>query len=253
MFSKVGLAALAVVTLAPALAPVARAGEPPARMSKKQLKALIASAKTPEDHMKLAAYYRGEAERLQAKQTEHQEEAAEYYKNPLQHLGPKYPTLGQHCRDLAYYYGKAAESARSLASGHEQMAAIASGGSASTAITSEQQPGPPAAIPPESKPQAMDCTKMMADTSSRTMDVQAMDVQLDQKVAEMNLATGDRKIAAMAAVINELVSQRKAVRDRVLAMQCAMMGQTGASHPPQGDSMSECPMMKDSGGSRSKQ
>ena len=250
MFSKVSLAALAVVTLALVLAPVVRAGEPPARMCKKQLKALIASAKTPEDHMKLAAYYRGEAERLQAKQTEHQEEAAEYYKNPLQHPGPKYPTLGQHCRDLAYYYGKAAESARSFASGHEQMVAIASGGSASTAITSEQQPGPPAAIPPESKPKARDCTKMMADTSSRTMDVQAMDVQLDQKVAEMNLATGDRK---MAAVINELVSQRKAVRDRVLAMQCAMMGQTGASHPPQGDSISECPTMKDGGGSRSKQ
>lgn len=249
IFSKSGIVTLALVTLA--LAPFVRAAEPAARMNKKQLKALITNAKTPEDHMRLAGYYRDEAERLKAQQKEHEEEAAEYYKDPSRHPVPKYPTLGQHCRDLAYYYGKGAESALALASAHERMAAIARGDSGA-AVVSEEQHGTGASRPaPESG--AMDCTEMMANRTPTMVDMKAMDAQLDQKLAAMKGAAGDARIEAMAEVINELVSQRKATRDQMLATQCDMARHGGSAASPQQDSMSECPMMKDMGDSRSKQ
>jgi hypothetical protein len=50
--------------------------------------------------------------------------------------------------------------------------------------------------------------KMMAE-------MKAMDARLDEKVAAMNAAKGDQKVEAMAAVINELVSQRKEMRQHL--------------------------------------
>ena len=43
------------------------------RLTKGELKELIASAATPEDHQKIAAYYRGEAQRLRQSAKEHQD------------------------------------------------------------------------------------------------------------------------------------------------------------------------------------
>jgi hypothetical protein len=78
--------------------------------------------------------------------------------------------------------------------------------------------------------------KMMAE-------MKAMDTRLDEKVAAMNTAKGDQKVEAMAAVINELVSQRKEMREDFGAMHHGMrgpmMGQPGAM---------DCPMMKHQGG-----
>ena len=74
--------------------------------------------------------------------------------------------------------------------------------------------------------------KMMAE-------MKAMDARLDEKLAAMNAAKGDQKVEAMAAVINELVSQRKEMRENFGAMHHGMkgpmMGQQGAM---------DCPMMK---------
>src|SRR5260370_35303117 len=50
--------------------------------SKKEGKALIASAKTKEDHLKLADFYKGEAVRLEAEAKDHDEMAEMYRKNP---------------------------------------------------------------------------------------------------------------------------------------------------------------------------
>ena len=82
----------------------------------------VPSARMAADHQKLATYYRQEAARLQEKQQEHEEEAAEYFKNPSSHPVPKYPTLGQHCRDLAANYKMAAQNALKLAELHESLA-----------------------------------------------------------------------------------------------------------------------------------
>jgi hypothetical protein len=92
------------------------------QLSKKELKTLIANARTPEDHERIAAYYRTEGEQLKAKQREHEEELSEYLKNPSSHPVPKWPTMDQHCRQLIFYYSKAAQSAFELAELHDQMA-----------------------------------------------------------------------------------------------------------------------------------
>src|SRR5258705_1233380 len=64
------------------------AGKP--SLSKKEVKALIASAKTKEDHLKLAEYYKGEVARLEAEATDHDEMAEMYRKNPTP-LAVKHP------------------------------------------------------------------------------------------------------------------------------------------------------------------
>jgi hypothetical protein len=51
-------------------------------LTKKELKALIANAKTSEDHQKVAAYYRAEAKRLRADAQEHKQWADIYAKGP---------------------------------------------------------------------------------------------------------------------------------------------------------------------------
>jgi hypothetical protein len=76
-------------------------------------------------------------------------------------------------------------------------------------------------------------------------EMNAMDTRLDEKLAAMNAAKGDQKIEAMAAVINELVSQRKAMEESFNpmhhGMKCPRMGQQAGM--PQ-----DCPMMKHHGG-----
>lgn len=92
------------------------------RLTKKELKMLIANARTPEDHRRIAAYYRAEGDQLKVKQRAHEEELAEYLKNPSSHPVPKWPTMDQHCRQLIFYYDKAAQMAFAMADLHEKMA-----------------------------------------------------------------------------------------------------------------------------------
>jgi hypothetical protein len=74
--------------------------------------------------------------------------------------------------------------------------------------------------------------KMMAE-------MKAMDTRLDEKLAAMNAAKGDQKVEAMAAVINELVTQRKEMRENFGPMHHGMKG------PMMGkQGMMDCPMMK---------
>jgi hypothetical protein len=48
--------------------------------------------------------------------------------------------------------------------------------------------------------------------------VQAADARLEKLVSEMNRATGSKKVEAMAAVINEMVAQRKQMRAHMMHM-----------------------------------
>jgi Ni/Co efflux regulator RcnB len=97
---------------------------------------------------------------------------------------------------------------------------------------------------PESK---MDKTENSRDWQAKhekmVADMKAMDIRLDEKVAAMNAAKGDQKVEAMAAVINELVSQRKEMRADFSSMhhgmRSPMMGHAGPM---------DCPMMKHHGG-----
>lgn len=73
---------------------------------------------------------------------------------------------------------------------------------------------------------------MMSEHGRMMSMMQKMDQELASRVAAMNSATGDREqIEAMKAVINELVSQRKRMHQKMMGMQgkmCKMMGRMKA-------------------------
>jgi hypothetical protein len=93
----------------------------------------------------------------------------------------------------------------------------------------------------------MDCKAMMAHHEAMKAEMASMDARLDALVAAMNAAGGDKKADATAAVVNELVVQRKAMRDHMMAMGPRMMRhmmQHGRPGMMEGKGMSECPMMQ---------
>ncbi len=92
------------------------------RVTKKQLKALIRTAKTPEDQLRIAAWYRNEAASLRAQAMEQDAMADEYDRNPMSHPIPKGITYGENCRNLARYYRERAKIDARLAAQHEEMA-----------------------------------------------------------------------------------------------------------------------------------
>jgi hypothetical protein len=101
----------------------------------------------------------------------------------------------------------------------------------------------------QDQPQAgmMDeCKAMMAEHQKMMAELNEADQQLDGLVAKMNSASGAQKTDAVAAVVTEMVSQRKSMRDRMMGMQHKMMMHMGG-HMQQGGkgSMAMCPMMRE--------
>jgi hypothetical protein len=82
------------------------------------------------------------------------------------------------------------------------------------------------------------CKQMMTMHNQTMADMKALDASLDEKVAAMNTAKGNAKVDAMAAVINEMASQRK----QMMAHMGQHMPQSGSTAMRQ--SMAQCPMMK---------
>lgn len=78
------------------------------------------------------------------------------------------------------------------------------------------------------------CKEMMAKHKQRMSMMKEMNKTLQEKVAVMNAAMGEKKIAAMAAVINELVNQR----EKMMGHMMERMGEENRK------SMAECPMMQ---------
>lgn len=99
------------------------------RLSKKELKALIASAKTPEDHQEVADYYHAEAKRLRADAKEHKQWAEIYAKGPTGKSQEQAMTGGApaatHCQKWADLENQEADEADALAVQHEDMAKAA--------------------------------------------------------------------------------------------------------------------------------
>jgi hypothetical protein len=118
-----GLAMMATLVIFGATAQLAAAkvGD---LLSKAELKALVAKAETPADHMKLSRHYSAKAEQLEAEAKEHEELAKEYKGHVTVH-GLKHPMSGQtaeHCELFAQQFAKAAKEARAMAAAHENMA-----------------------------------------------------------------------------------------------------------------------------------
>ena len=96
-----------------------------ANLTNKQVKALIAAAKTPEDHAALARYYDQKADTLLAESKDHEEMAAAYRKNPM-NSGSKFitNTVG-HCEYFAKSDREKAEKMKEMAAEHRAMAEAA--------------------------------------------------------------------------------------------------------------------------------
>jgi hypothetical protein len=89
-----------------------------------EVRALVANAKTPADHMKLAHHYTAMAAKHEAEAQEHEALAAEYTKNP--ELGgdkhPMGPNTAEHCKFFAEHCREAAKEMKAMAAAHEEMA-----------------------------------------------------------------------------------------------------------------------------------
>jgi hypothetical protein len=123
---------LTLLSLAPAYS---AAAENNSMLSKKDLKELLANAKTPAEHQKIATYYRQKAQRLNDSSKQHSELAATYAKNPpFAALEAKHGiAFGQgatHCRYWAKRDAEEATKAEAIAARHEALAKAA-----------EQKPG----------------------------------------------------------------------------------------------------------------
>lgn len=93
------------------------------------------------------------------------------------------------------------------------------------------------------------CMAMKEKSDKAMEEIQAMDSRIDEKMTALKNAMGDQKIAAMEAVLGELVAQRDEMREKLgeihhhYAM-CGMMGggryHGGMEH---GGMKGKCPMM----------
>lgn len=92
------------------------------KMGKQQLLSLIATAKTPAEHRRIAEYYEAEAKSYLAQAKEHEDLAAAYKKNPIT-SSSKYATgTLNHCDYFAHSFKDDAAKMQELAEMHEQMA-----------------------------------------------------------------------------------------------------------------------------------
>ena len=111
-----------------------------------------------------------------------------------------------------------------------------------------QEPAAPPAKPMMGGKMMDECKAMMAKHKAMREEMAAMDTRLDALVATMNAARGAEKTDAVAAVVGELVAQRKAMHSRMMGTGPAMMkhmmrhAHGGADGAMMG--MADCPMMQ---------
>ncbi|MBB6143012.1 hypothetical protein HNQ77_000956 [Silvibacterium bohemicum] len=91
-------------------------------LTKKQARALEATAATPQEHLSLSVYYREQARNLGEKVRYHEEMAAMYRKNPLPFDGKMAVPMQRHCEDSISDFSKQEERATILAAFHEEKA-----------------------------------------------------------------------------------------------------------------------------------
>ena len=75
---------------------------------------------------------------------------------------------------------------------------------------------------------------MMAKHQKMMAEMESMDAKLDSLVAAMNAATGEDKVNAMAEVLEELVGQRKAMREKMQQRHMRMMQGMEGMHDKKG-------------------
>jgi hypothetical protein len=100
------------------------AGEAKGELKPNEVKALVGSAKTQADHMKLAHHYTAMAAKHEAEAQDHEALASEYTRNP-QIAASKHPMAQntiEHCKFMAEHCHNAAKEMKAMAAAHEEMA-----------------------------------------------------------------------------------------------------------------------------------
>ena len=92
------------------------------KLSNQQLLSLIATAKTPADHHRLASYYSARAEEDLVRSKEHEQMVAAYKMNPALRTAKSTPGPINHCEYLSQQFKDSAVKMQELAHEHEQMA-----------------------------------------------------------------------------------------------------------------------------------
>ena len=95
----------------------------PEKLSNSELRSLIATATTPEQHMRLAQYYAAKAQRYFAESNEHQEMAEQFRMNPMMNNDKRAFGTVDHCEYYAQFFKQRAIKMRSLANVQKLMAA----------------------------------------------------------------------------------------------------------------------------------
>ena len=115
------LSSIFVFALA-AFASTAQAQQNSADLSKQQLATLIASAKTPAEHTRIAQYYGAQAQADLALSQEHAQMADQFEKNSVTSSSKFTTGTVNHCAYLAASYKQSAAKMQKLEQEHEQMA-----------------------------------------------------------------------------------------------------------------------------------
>jgi hypothetical protein len=128
---RIARGALSLVLFSLTLVPGAVADTSPS-LTKKELKTLLATAKTPADHARLAAYYRNTAQHLRAQEKEYSAQAASLATQPAAVEGKCTRSFlskqGTSCNSASHYSyfaeesAKKAKEAEALAAQQQQLA-----------------------------------------------------------------------------------------------------------------------------------
>ncbi len=123
MKRTIAILSLVLALTAAAFAQAAPTPQPkPERLSKQQLNTLIATAKTPAEHRRIAEYYRAKAQDYLAQAQEHEQMIAAYKANSaLSNDKNRASTIG-HCEYFVQTFKELAVKSQELAQLHEQMA-----------------------------------------------------------------------------------------------------------------------------------
>lgn len=97
----------------------------PETLSKSELRSLMATASTPEQHARLARYYKAETQHYSAEARDHQQQAEQYKANPMTNNDKFRRGTVDHCEYIAESLRKKATKAQDLAQMQEGLAAAA--------------------------------------------------------------------------------------------------------------------------------
>ena len=122
-FSVLSVLALTLLMTVAALAQTpSTPKEKPEHLSKQQLKALIATAKTPAEHERIATYYHEQAQDYLAQSKEHEEMLKAYKQNnSLSNSKSRAGTI-DHCQYFVEKFEEMSTKSQELAKLHEEMA-----------------------------------------------------------------------------------------------------------------------------------